>query len=145
VIKASKVKHALASVGGLMAQQSRKTRATALGGSKKGRFYKPLRTRFRNVRFEYRQIARQGDAAVYEQRWTGRAEPSVCYEVIRIRRRDGFQIGGRFVEPAEVYPNSEAWGVDGWTVQDEEAAFRKFSEIAASSSALAHFEQQGRE
>ncbi len=42
--------------------------------------------------------------------------PSISYEVIRIRRREGFQIGGRFVEPAEVYPNSEAWGMDGFTL-----------------------------
>jgi len=53
-------------------------------------------------------MAREGDAAIYEQRWTGCAEPSIVYEVIRIRRRDGFQIDDRFVEPAEVYPNSEA-------------------------------------
>jgi hypothetical protein len=82
--------------------------------------------------------------AIYKQTWKGN-EHTAAFEVIRVRKREGFQIGGRFVEPAEVYPNSEAWGVDGWTVEDEEAAFRKFSEIAASSSALAHFEQQGRE
>ena len=44
----------------------------------------------------YRQIAREGDAAIYEQTSSGWCNPSVCYEVIRIRRREGFQIGGRF-------------------------------------------------
>src|SRR5713101_2209972 len=92
-----------------------KTSAMAEAGSKKRRSYKPLRTRFRHHGFDYRQIARVGDAAIYEQTWSGCRNPSVCYEVIRIRKRDGFQIGGRFVEPAEIYPNSEAWGVDGWT------------------------------
>jgi hypothetical protein len=33
------------------------------------------------------------------------------------------------VEPAEVYPNSEAWGVDGFTLTDKEAAFAKLSEL----------------
>jgi hypothetical protein len=90
---------------------------------------------FRRDGFNYRQIAREGDAALYEQRWTGCAEPSVCYEVIRIRRRDGFQIAGRFVEPAEVYPNSEAWGVDGFTFTDRNKAFDKFFEISLGEPA----------
>jgi hypothetical protein len=49
--------------------------------------------------------------------------------VIRIRQREGFQIGERFVEPAEVYQNSEAWGVDAWTVLSNDAAFAKMQEI----------------
>jgi hypothetical protein len=106
-----------------------KTRATAEAWSKKHAFCKPLPARFRRNGFDYRQIARERDAAIYEQTWSGCAEPSVCYEVIRIRRRDGFQIGGRFVEPAEVYPNSDAWGVDGFTLTDKDAAFAKVREL----------------
>jgi hypothetical protein len=108
-----------------------KTRATAEGGSKKRHFYKALPTRFRRDGFDYRQIAREGDAAIYEQRWSGCAEPSVCYEVIRIRQRDGFQINGRFVEPAEIYPKADAWGVDAFTLTDKDAAFAKLREVAA--------------
>jgi hypothetical protein len=109
---------------------ARKTRATAEAWSKKGHFYRPLPKEFRRDGFDYRQIAREGNAAIYEQRWTGCAEPSVCYEVIRIRRRDGFQIGGRFVEPAEVYPPSEVWGTNGFTLTDRDAAFAKLRELA---------------
>ena len=113
-----------------------KTRARAEAGSKKQHSYKPLPTRFRRDGFGYQQIARDGDAAVYEQRWIGGCcNPSVSYEVVRVRRRDGFQIDGRFVEPAEVYPNSEAWGADGWTAQDKKAAFRKLREIVTSPNA----------
>jgi hypothetical protein len=86
-----------------------KTRATAEGGSKKGHSYNPLPTRFRRDRFDYRQIARERDFAIYEQKWRGCSDPSICYEVVRIRRRKGFQIDGRLVEPAEVYPSSGAW------------------------------------
>jgi hypothetical protein len=107
-----------------------KTRATAEAWSKKGHSYKPLPIRFRRDGFNYRQIARERDAAIYEQTWSGRSNASVCYEVIRIRRREGFQIGGRFVEPAEVYPNSGAWGVDGFTLTDKDAAFAKLREVA---------------
>ena len=116
-------------VGDLMPPETAKTRATTEARSKEGQFYKPLPKEFRHGGFTYRQITRKGDAAIYEQRWTGCAEPSVCYEVIRIRRREGFQIDGRFVEPAEVYPNSEAWGADGWTMQDKDAAFRKLRQV----------------
>jgi hypothetical protein len=107
-----------------------KTSATAEGGSKKGRSYKPLATRFPRDGFDYRQIAREGNIAIYEQRWTGCAEPRVCYEVIRIRRREAFQIGDKIIEAAEVYPKSEVWGVDAFTFTDKDAAFAKLRELA---------------
>ena len=106
-----------------------KTRATAEALGKKCHSCKPLPTRFRRDGFEYRQIARERDAAIYEQIWSGCAEPSVCYEVIRVCRREGFHIGGRLVEPAEVYPRSGAWGVDGFTLTDKDAAFAKLREV----------------
>ena len=107
-----------------------KTRAAADAWGKKSGFYKPLPTRFRRDGFDYRQITREGNAAIYEQTWSGCPNPSVCYEVIGIRQREGFEIGGRFVEPAEVYPNSEAWGMDGVTVTNKDAAFAKLRELA---------------
>jgi hypothetical protein len=106
-----------------------KTRATAEAWDKKRHSCKPLPIRFRRDGFQYPQIAREGEAAIYEQIWRGCAEPSVCYEVIRIRRRDGFQICGRLVEPAEAYPSSGAWGVDGFTLTDKDAAFAKLREL----------------
>ena len=113
-----------------------KTRATPEAGSRKRHFYKPLPTQFRHDGFEYQQIARETDAAIYEQRWGGGADSKLCYEVIRIRQREGFQIGGRFVEPAEVYPNSEAWGIDGFTLTDRDAAFAKLRELGIASGAV---------
>ena len=112
-----------------------KTRATDEGGGKKDHSckllssYKPLPTRFRREGINYRQIAREGDVAIYEQRWPG--SENVCYEVVRICRRNGFEIGGRFIEPAEVYPKSETWGVDGFTLIDKDAAFAKLREVSA--------------
>lgn len=105
-----------------------KTRATAEARGKKSQ-YRPLPKEFRHDGLIFRQIACEGGAAIYEQRCSGCAELSVCYEVIRVRRRGGFQIGGRFVEPAEIYPKAEAWGVDGFTFTDKDAAFAKFREI----------------
>jgi len=116
-----------------------KTSATAEAGSEKRRSYKPLRRQFQHGGFDFRQIYREGDFAIYEQIWSGCPNPTICYEVIRIRHREGFRIGGRFVEPAEIYPNSETWGADGWTVQDKEAAFRKFREVVRERSTMQRF------
>ena len=107
-----------------------KTISTPEARGNKRHSYKRLPTQFRRGSFTYRQIAREKDAAIYEQRWTGCAEPSVCYEVIRIRRREGFEVAGRFVGPAKVYPNSESWGADGFTLTDRDAAFAKLRELA---------------
>jgi hypothetical protein len=119
-----------------------KTISTAEARSKKDHSYKPLPTHFRHDGFNYRLIAREGNAAIYEQSCCGRSNSNVCYEIIRVKRREGFEINGRFVEPAEVYPRSESWGMDGFTLTEKEAAFRKFREIAESSNALAGFEQK---
>ena len=107
-----------------------KTRARGEAGSKKRPSYKRLPTEFSRDGFDYRQITREGDGAIYEQTWSGCSNPSACYEVICIRRREGFQINCRFVEPAEVYPNPDSWGVDGFTLTDKEAAFAKLREVA---------------
>jgi len=131
----SKQRRAPAFLGDLMPPATTKTRARAEGGTKKGRFYRPLPEKFGREGFHYRQIARDEVAAIYAKRWTGCAEPSLSYEVIRIRRRDGFQIGEKFIEPAEVYPKSEAWGVDGFTFTDRNKAWAKFSEISLGEPA----------
>jgi len=109
-----------------MSKPSRKTRATAEARTKECHSYKPLRKEFRRGGFNYRQIARERDIALYEQVWTGCVEPSPAYEVIRIRRREGFQIGGKFVDPAEVYPPSELWGANGFTFADHNKAWESF-------------------
>ena len=113
-----------------------KARATVEAGGQKGHFYRPLPTRFRHNGFDYRQTARKGAVAIYEQVRAGCSNPSVRYEVIRIRRRDGFHIDGRFVEPAEVYPNSEAWGVDGFTLTAKDAAFARLREISSGGQSF---------
>jgi hypothetical protein len=109
-----------------------KTRATAEGGGKKHHSYKPLPTQFRRGGFDYRQIYREDHFAIYRQTWKSN-EHSAAFEVIRIRRREGREIAGKFIEPHEVYPNSEAWGTDSWTVLDKETAFRKLREIVSAS------------
>jgi hypothetical protein len=106
------------------------TRTKAQRGKQKGHSCKRLPIQFRRSGFNYRQIAREGDVAIYEQIWAGRESQSVSYEIIRVRRHDGYQIKGTFIPPAEIYPKSESWGVDGFTLTERDAAFAKLEEIA---------------
>jgi hypothetical protein len=129
---ASTVKRAVGESRQLTPVSARKTRARADARTKKGH-YKPLLKQFRRDGFSCRQIAGEKEGAIYEQTWTGCRSPSVAYEVIRVRRRDGFQIDVRLIEPAEVYPRSEQWGVLGWTFCDKDAAFEKLREITATA------------
>jgi len=50
--------------------------------------------------------------------------------VIRVKRRQGFEINGRFIEAAEVYPSSEVWGADGFTFTNRDEAWAKLAEIS---------------
>lgn len=83
--------------------------------------------------FHFRQIARQDNAAIYEQTKPG--QQAVHYEVVRIRRqaRREFARGEKrvVVEEMELYPSSERWGLDGWTFNDADAAWTKLRQIAA--------------
>jgi hypothetical protein len=90
---------------------------------------------FQRGGFQYRQITRRGHVAIYGQDWIGCTEPDRSYEVVRIRRREGFQIGNRFVDAAEIYPNSEGWGVDGFTFPDRNKAWDKFLEMSLEEPA----------
>ena len=128
--RALDVKDRFTKLGNPIPLQSRKTHATAEARTKKGQFYTVLPKEFRRNGFRYRQVAREANVAIYEQTWNSSQNPSVSWETIRIRRREGFQIGGRSVEPSEVYPNSKAWGADGFTFTNKDAAFAKLREIS---------------
>src|SRR6516225_71961 len=88
----------------------------------------PLPTRFTRGDFTYRQIAREGMWAIYEQIWNGSSNAKPCYEVIRIRRSSARQIAGVTLAPAEMYPPPESWGKYGFTFTDKDAAFAKMKE-----------------
>jgi hypothetical protein len=84
--------------------------------------------------FVYRQIARERDVAVYEQTWGGCSDANVCYQVIRIQRKEATTFpSGRSYPPREVYPSSETWGIDGFTLTNKDAAFRKVREVAGKA------------
>jgi len=117
-------RHSSVLAEGSMSQPTHKTSTTAEAGSRKSH-YRPLPKQFWRDGFNYQLLAREGDGAIYKQTWHDCPDRAPCYEVIRIRQRAAFCIGDRFVEPAEVYPNSKAWGTDAFTLTDQDTAFAK--------------------
>jgi hypothetical protein len=113
----------------IQCSQAPKTPATGEAGTQK-RYFRPLPKEFRHDGFSYRQIAREGAAAIYSQTWIGFPDPAICFEVIRVKRRESFEINGRFIPSGEVYPASKLWGMDAFTLTDKDAAFAKFRELA---------------
>lgn len=73
---------------------------------------KPIPTEFSYNGFNYKQIRREGDVAVYQQ-ILGK-NPS--YEVIIVQKHNGYTINGVTYPPAEFYPSTNDWGTKGWTI-----------------------------
>jgi hypothetical protein len=74
----------------------------------------PIPTEFTEGHFQYRQIERYGDLAIYSQTHT---HGSVTrYEVVRIRMRPAHTWPTGLVTPEhEGYPGASSWGRDGFT------------------------------
>ena len=112
---------------------AQKTRVAEKRVVKKRHSYEPLETAFTLGSFGYRQIAREKDWAIYEQRWPG--SENVCYEVIRIRREEATTFpSGRSYPAREVYPSSEASGTDGFTVTNRDAGFKKLKQMSPAET-----------
>lgn len=97
--------------------------------------HKPLALTFRAKGFEYTQIARIGDVAMYEQ-----VKPDIArtwYEVFIVQRHDGYEIMGKTAHPAEYAPRTEDWGKLGWTFQTKAEAQKKFDALVMAAKAKA--------
>ena len=53
----------------------------------------------------------------------------IASELQQLRGRHVGLIVDLFIEPAEIYPNSEAWGSDAFTFTDKDAAFAKLRQM----------------
>jgi len=88
--------------------------------------YKPLKESFSRKGFTYTVVKREGDKAIYEQK---SGKKILAYEVIKIRRHNGYTIAGVFMEPAETYPSDNDWGTFGWTYSSLEQATVKYNTL----------------
>ena len=128
--RAATIKRRSATVSDSIPAAASNSPARFISTSKGADYYKPLKTRFQRGEFNYKQIGREKDIAIFEQTWRGCSEPSVCWEVAVIRRHNGKTIKGHWVAPCEFYPSSSEWGKYGFTFSDRDAAFAKLRELA---------------
>jgi hypothetical protein len=95
--------------------------------------YKPLKTEFTHKGFRYNQLYREGDFAIFHmvaEKGTLHQKSFDCgFEVVIIKRHDGYELAGTKIEPAEVYPGTSQWGSYGWTYRDLYHAELKFQEL----------------
>jgi hypothetical protein len=93
------------------------------------RTIKRLPEKFTRYRYQFEQLCRTENTAIYVQHINGRQKG---YEVIVIAvvNRRPTRVNGRVVwqscEPYECYPGSEAWGAFGWTYTTLEDAKAKY-------------------
>jgi len=92
--------------------------------------YKPLEKKFKSKGFDYRQLDRVGDVAIFEQ--TKEGLTGTWYEVVIVQKHDERIISDVRISPAEAMPPASAWGKKGWTFRDNGKAFDKFSALSAS-------------
>ena len=116
--------------GTLMLRHAPKNRAAATSILGQGQCYKPLERVFQRGEFNYTELVREQDVAIYSQTRRGCSESNIWFEVICIRRHSGKEIKGQWVEPSEFYPSSSEWGKYGFTFTHKDAAFAKLRELS---------------
>jgi hypothetical protein len=93
------------------------------------RTIKRLPEKFTRYRYQFEQLCRTENTAIYVQHINGRQKG---YEVIviAVANRKPARVNGRVTweqcEPYECYPGSETWGMSGWTYTSLEDAKAKY-------------------
>ena len=95
---------------------------------------KTLEKKFTNKNFSYKQIIREDNVAIYEQKLIDPEATSRRYEVIIIRSHNGYEINGNKIAPSEMYPSGNQWGTLGWTRLNLEDAQKRFKKVKKQES-----------
>ena len=90
----------------------------------------PLATRFRKEGWDFVQIVREGDRAIFRKTKSGFAFET--FEVVLIRKDPEHRWPNGIVTPEhERMPGDRQWGLYGFSCQTRERAWEKFRELAA--------------
>lgn len=88
---------------------------------------RPLATEFTHGGYQYRQVERIGNLAIFEQSSGGR---TLSYELVRVQTRPAETIRGKEYPARELYPSSEMWGEEAWTIANLETATERLHRMA---------------
>lgn len=94
---------------------------------------KTLAATFRSHGYDFNQIERIGDVALYEK--TTKDVPRPSYEVVLVQRHEERVIAGNTIAAGESMPGAEQWGMKGWSLTTPERAREKFAEMVAKHPA----------
>lgn len=94
--------------------------------------HKPLGEKHETGGFLCKQVKREGDLAIFSKErikkpWCNHYQAG--FEVIIIKRHNGYHLGNQYIEPAETYPPHSLWGILGWTCTTIEEAEIKFNQV----------------
>jgi hypothetical protein len=105
------------------------------------RMTRPLPTEFRHDGFDYRQVKREGNVAMFSQSLGGLV---VAYEVVIVRTTPEKTWESGIITPEhEVYPSSSKWGLDGWTCISVEHAEARFTRTVKEVHNAANLRRSG--
>jgi hypothetical protein len=90
---------------------------------------KILEESFTSKGFKLQQVKRDGDIAIYKKQLDDGESENYHYEVIAIKRHNGYEIAGVKMPPAEMYPSDSQWGDWGYTCTTIEDANKRFDEL----------------
>ena len=96
---------------------------------------KLLPTTFKSGGFQFRQLDRAGQVALFEKRKRPGGAPS--FEVVKIRQLPARKVFGVNYPPSEAMPATESWGTSGWTYCDVDGAREKFRALAEAQERAA--------
>jgi len=106
---------------------------------------KTLPSSFTSKGFTHELVRREADVALFKRYQSN--PDKAHYEVIIVQSHNGRSIGEAFIEPAEFYPSTSAWGRLGWTYTagmagSQEAAMKeaeaRFSSVLEERSKPKH-------
>lgn len=111
---------------------------------------KILEDNFNSKGFNLSLVKREGDVAIYKKTLENSESGESNFEVIAIKRHNGYEIAGIKMPPAEMYPSNTQWGDWAYTCTDRESADKRFVQLKEKLSAyvttatLSNGEKRGR-
>lgn len=90
---------------------------------------KILEDNFTSKGFNLSLVKREGDVAIYKKTLENSETEAHDFEVIAIKRHNGYEIAGIKMPPAEMYPSNTQWGDWAYTCTNREDADKRFVQL----------------